>query len=122
MREQRICCVSQQAYIEKLAHTFLLEPVHAPTTPVEANVYDKLRMAQDEPDFEGLYRSIVGGLLFIFVCTRMDIGFAVSLLTQNLAKPKPTHFLLAKRVLAYLVGTKSFGLILGGQPSSDLIT
>ena len=84
------------------------------------NVYDKLRMAQDEPDFEGPYRSIVGGLLFIFVCTRMDIGFAVSLLTQNLAKPKPTHFLLAKRVLAYLVRTKSFGLILGGQPSSDL--
>ena len=120
LRDQRICCVSQQAYIEKLAHTFLLEPVHAPTTPVEANVYDKLRMAQDEPDFEGPYRSIVGGLLFIFVCTRMDIGFAVSLLTQNLAKPKPTHFLLAKRVLAYLVGTKSFGLILGGQPSSDL--
>ena len=79
-------------------------------------MYDKLRMAQEEPDFEGPYRSIVGGLFFVFVCTRMDIGFALSLLTQNFAKPKHTHFLLAKRVLA------SFGLILGGQPSSDLST
>ena len=118
--EQRICCISQKSYIEKLAHTFLLDSVHAPTTPVDTNVYDKLRMAQEEPDFEGPYRSIVGGLFFVFVCTRMDVGFALYFLTQNLAKPKPTHFLLAKRVLAYLLGTKSFSWILGGQPSSDL--
>ena len=69
LREQQICCVFQQSYIERLAQTFLLEPVHAPTTPVKSNAYDKLRLAQQEPDFEGPYRSIVGGLLFIFVCT-----------------------------------------------------
>ena len=50
----------------------------------------------------------------------MDIGFAMSILTQNLARPKPTHFILAKKVLAYLHGTKSLGLILGGEVSSDL--
>ena len=50
----------------------------------------------------------------------MDIGFAMSVLTQNLARPKPTHFILAKKVLAYLHGTKSLGLILGGEVSSDL--
>ena len=112
----------QTTYIDKLVSTFLCESsfVHSPTTPVEVNVYDRLRLAQTEPDFEGPYRSIVGGLLFLFVCTRIDIGFAMSILTQQLAKPKPTHFLLAKRVLAYLKGTKSFGLILGGEPISAL--
>ena len=62
----------------------------------------------------------MGDLLFFFVCTKIDIGFAMSILTQQLAKPKPTHFLQAKRVLAYLKGTKSFGLILGGEPISAL--
>jgi hypothetical protein len=116
LREQGICCISQTTYIDKLVSTFLSESpdMHSPTTPMEVNVYDRLRLAQSEPDFEGPYRSIVGGLLFLFVCTRIDIGFAMSILTQQLAKPKPTHFLLAKRVLAYLQGTKSFGLILGG--------
>jgi hypothetical protein len=45
----------------------------------------------------------------------MDIGFSISILTQQLANPKPTHFLMAKRVLMYLLGTKDFGLILGGE-------
>ena len=51
----------------------------------------------------------------------MDIGFALSILTQHLANPKPTHFQMAKRVLFYLVGTKSFGLILGGGQLTTLI-
>ena len=119
LREQGICCVSQRLYIEKLAELFLCaDDSHCmsyPTTPMEASVYDKLTLAQQEAKFEGPYRSIVGGLLYIFVCTRMDIGFAISILTQQLANPKPTHFLIAKRVLMYLLGTKNFGSILGGK-------
>ena len=125
MREQGICCVSQQLYVEKLARVFLKEqdtqyPAY-PTTPMEVNAFDRLEKAESEPNFEGPYRSIVGGLLYISVCTRMDIGFALSILTQNLANPKPTHFLMAKRVLFYLVGTKSFGLVLGGEKLTTLI-
>ena len=63
---------------------------------MEAHVYDKLQLAHEEPDFEGPYRSIVGGLLFLFVSTRVDIGFALSILSQHLSNPKPTHFMLAK--------------------------
>ena len=46
-------------------------------------------------------------------------NFTGRALWPRLAKPKPTLFLPAKRVLTYLVGTKSFGRILGEQPSSD---
>ena len=127
MREQGICCVSQQLYVEKLARVFLKEqdtqyPAY-PTTPMEVNAFDRPRLekAEEEQNFEGPYRSIVGGLLYVSVCTRMDIGFALSILTQNLANPKPTHFQMAKRVLFYLVGTKSFGLVLGGEKLTTLI-
>jgi hypothetical protein len=38
-----------------------------------------------------------------------------------LAKPKPTHFQMAKRVLFYLKGTRTFGLILGGEALTTLV-
>ena len=82
---------------------------------MDINVFDKLAKAKEEPNFEGPYRSIVSGLLYVSVCTRVDIGFSLSILTQHLAKPKPTHFMMAKRVLFYLKGTKTFGFILGGK-------
>ena len=34
--------------------------MNSPTTPIEVNAYDRLRLTQSEPDFEGPYRSIVG--------------------------------------------------------------
>ena len=55
------------------------------------------------------------------MCTRVDIGFAVSVLTQHLACPKPTHFLLANRVLQYLQGTKTHSLLLGGEIIQSLV-
>ena len=69
MREQRICCVLQQSYVEKRTRNFLTEqdtqfPTY-PTTPMDINAFDKLEKAEEEPDFEGPYRSIVGGLLYI---------------------------------------------------------
>ena len=50
----------------------------------------------------------------------MDIGFAISILTQQLENSKPSHFLMAKRVLKYLIGIKNFGLILGGEAIPSL--
>ena len=63
----------------------------------------------------------MGGLLYLSVCMRIDICFAVSILTQQLSNPKPSHFLMAKRVLFYLQGTSSFGLILGGEVLPTLV-
>ena len=61
------------------------------------------------------------GLLYLFVCIWVGIGFSISILTQHLAKPMPTHFQIAKRVLLSLQGTKSFGLILGGEVLTTLV-
>ena len=120
LRGQGICCISQQTYIDKLAKHFFLvgNDTHFPAypaTPMEVNIHNKLIQAMDKLNFEGPYRSIVGGLLYSFVCTRVDIGFSVSILIRHLSNPKPTHFMMAKHVLFYLQGTKSFGLLLGGE-------
>ena len=62
LRQEGVCCISQRNYIEKLATMFLRDQISSPlpvfpTTPMEANVYDKLLAAKEEQKFEGPYRS-----------------------------------------------------------------
>ena len=46
----------------------------------------------------------------------------MSILTQHLADPRPTHFAMAQRVLFYVLGTKTLGLVLGGEILPTLIS
>jgi len=46
----------------------------------------------------------------------------MSILTQHLADPRPTHFAMAQRVLFYVLGTKTLGLVLGGETLPTLIS
>ncbi|KAI0507419.1 hypothetical protein KFK09_013544 [Dendrobium nobile] len=55
------------------------------------------------------YRQITGSLQYATI-TRPDIAFAVNTLCQHMHSPLLQHFLLLKRLLRYLKGTKDFGL------------
>ena len=46
----------------------------------------------------------------------------MSILTQHLADPRPTHFAMAQRVLFYVLGTKTLGLVLGEEILPTLIS
>lgn len=50
-------------------------------------------------------------LLYIAGCTRPDISRAVSTLSRFMIDPSTTHMACAKRVLRYLKGTKTLGII-----------
>ena len=43
-------------------------------------------------------------------CTRPDLCYAVTMLSQHMANPKVVHLKLAKHVLRYLKGTINYGL------------
>jgi hypothetical protein len=61
-----------------------------------------------------LFQCLVGLLLFLQLCSRPDISFAVLLLSQHCALPEPHHFATAKHVLCYLKGTHNYRLHYGG--------
>ena len=48
---------------------------------------------------------IVGSLIYIMTCTRPDLSWIVSKLSQHLAEPKQQHWTAAKHLLRYLKGT-----------------
>jgi hypothetical protein len=60
------------------------------------------------------YMSLVGSLLYAAMVTRPDIGFAVQKLSRKLQEPGLAEWVAGKRVLRYLAGTRSLGLVFGG--------
>ncbi|XP_050946539.1 uncharacterized mitochondrial protein AtMg00810-like [Cucumis melo] len=58
---------------------------------------------------EGLYRSIIGSLLY-FTTSRPDIGFAVGVYARYQASPRVSHLHSAKYILKYVLGTVDYGL------------
>ena len=61
------------------------------------------------------YMEIVGTLLYAAISTRPDIAHAVHKLTRHMHSPLKRHMTAAERVLRYLAGTKSLGLVFGSR-------
>jgi len=51
------------------------------------------------------YREAVGSLIYLSTCTRPDINFVISRLSQYFAKPTEEHWNTVKQVFRYLKGT-----------------
>ena len=81
----------------------------SPHTPCTATVkLDPVEMGEEFT--QNPYRSLVGELLYLSVCTRPDIAYAVGFLSKFLDKAGEAHWAAAIRVLAYLKGTSTYGL------------
>jgi hypothetical protein len=59
------------------------------------------------------YKELIRSLMCAAICTRPDIAFAVSMLSQFMVNPSKVHWRAALRVLCYLKGTCDKGLYFG---------
>nr|GEW03007.1 hypothetical protein [Tanacetum cinerariifolium] len=59
------------------------------------------------------YANAVGSLMYLMVCMRPDITYAVSIVSRYLANPDKSHWEAVKWILKYLRGTANVGLIYG---------
>ncbi|XP_059051907.1 uncharacterized protein LOC131846587 [Achroia grisella] len=63
------------------------------------------------PDEKVPYRELIGSLMYLSVCTRPDIAHAVNFMSQFCNCFEEVHWTATKRILRYLKGTKSLGLV-----------
>ena len=56
-----------------------------------------------------LYRQLIGSLMYL-VNTRLDMSFVVNTLSQFMVEPWRVHWIAAKHVMRYIVGTVDYGL------------
>ncbi|XP_052489879.1 uncharacterized mitochondrial protein AtMg00810-like [Gossypium raimondii] len=111
--------LSQKAFSLKILNRFSIQNCKATSTLIA--IGEKLTSQGDfEKVNESTYRSLVGCLLYL-TATRPDIMFVVSLLSRFMHCCNVNHFQAAKRVLRYIKGTLSFGMMFTKVDSMKLI-
>ncbi|XP_043725534.1 secreted RxLR effector protein 161-like [Telopea speciosissima] len=56
------------------------------------------------------YSSTMGSLMYVMICTRSAISYAVGMLGRYVSNPDMDHWVTAKKVMHYLQGTKDYML------------
>jgi hypothetical protein len=116
-RQNRILYLSQEAYIDKVAHQFGINNGAPVSTPIETSPLPENSPEYScPPDQRIIYQRIVGSLMYIMLGSRGDVAYAVSMASRYLANPGPQHMKLARRILRYLHGTKGLRLTYKGRP------
>ncbi|KAL2612002.1 hypothetical protein R1flu_023694 [Riccia fluitans] len=57
------------------------------------------------------YESAVGNLMYLMVCTRPDITYALGKVSKYMANPWKVHWKAMKWILRYIKGTMGYGLL-----------
>ena len=96
--------MSQEKYAKKLLHKFGMQDSKPRYTPCEVKSIVINETLLDEND-ANLYRQIVGCLIYLMTCTRPDLSFTVTKLSQHMSKPNIYHMTMAKHALRYVKGT-----------------
>ena len=109
-REAGTCTITQEAQVEKLLKEFDMQncnPVDVPCLsgplPCEADCEEPYDGKWDMQSFEG-------HVLYLYMCTRPDIGHVVKVLSRFTTKFGKRHVQFAKHLLRYLKGTSKRGL------------
>ncbi|TXG71321.1 hypothetical protein EZV62_006256 [Acer yangbiense] len=110
--------LSQRKYIRDLLHKTHMLDANVASTPL--SVTDSLVLHDGSPLTDPTqYRQIVGSMQYLSL-TRPDVSFAVNKLSQFMHCPTIKHWTAVKRVLRYLKGTISHGLLLHRKSPSLL--
>jgi transposase InsO family protein len=102
--------IAQERYVKELLEAYEMEGAHAVLTPAAARVEAFNDSPLLEADAVREYGSLMGALGWVATSTRPDIACTVSQLQRYTAAPRRAHMAAARRVLAYLGGTRELGL------------
>ncbi|GAA5915667.1 hypothetical protein JCM5296_000044 [Sporobolomyces johnsonii] len=109
--------LDQRHYVEKLLERFDFRSEVAKGVETPASLAGDLRPIQpDEVPVRERYREMLGALLYLAICTRPDLSYAVAVASRFSAAPAMRHWIALKRILRYAAQTKEQGLIY--QPSA----
>jgi hypothetical protein len=102
---------SVEGAIDRCLEKFGMEQVKPAATPCYSTSSEKANLAKDDEISEEKFpiRSLVGSLQYISNTCRPDVSFACQVVARQVAKPTVATVKRAKRIMAYLKGTKLQG-------------
>jgi hypothetical protein len=117
-RRANLIHVSQSPYIDTLASKLKINLSNNRAIPMTTNADLSLGALADD-DRAKLYRSIIGGLMWLARRTRPDICYSAGVLARYSARPTVNAYNSAIRVVKYLASTRSYGIVVGLSCSSN---
>ena len=122
-RTARTISIGQSNYITGLLERHNMATCNPVVTPMEKVTQTQLATATNDHNATleetREYQSIIGGVMYAMLCTRPDIAFAVSTLSQFASNPSALHRQALQRVLRYLRGTVHQRIIYQGEGPTD---
>ena len=110
--------LSQQQYITDLLRRTNMNATKPLPTPMQTN----LRLQKDASSAmhdPSMFRSVVSALQYV-IFTRLKLSYVVNKVCQFMHSPQDHHWKAIKRILRYLGGTRTHGLILQPKPSPTI--
>ena len=119
--------LSQQSYLEKVLKRFLMENAKAVGVPLVGHFKrssDQCPKTNKEKEkmMNVPYASASGSLMYVMVCSRLDITHSVSVLSRFMANPGKCHWDGVKWLLRYIKGSISTCLVFGTKDREMVIT
>ena len=118
-RQVRTLTLSQERFIDTILKKFKFEDVRAAKTPLapgsrltkdnSPKTPAEIALASKHP-----YRQVIGSLMYLMVCTRPDIAFAISQLSRYSSNHGTEHWNALVHVIRYVKGTKGLGITFKG--------
>ena len=119
--------VHQSTYIKNIFKHFYMDKAHPLSLPMIVRSLDMkndpFRPCKNGEGLLGLevpYLSVIGALMYISNCTRLDISFSINLLARYSFAPTQRHWNGIKHILCYLRGTTDMGLFYSKELKQQL--
>ena len=103
--------ISSSQYIESILWKEGLTQMNTVSTPLDPNVQLVPNPKGNIRNRSNSFARLLGELQYIANATRPDISYAVNRLASYMANPSLQHTTALKRVLRYLAGTRSLGIV-----------
>ncbi|MCP3667284.1 MAG: hypothetical protein GY696_33120 [Gammaproteobacteria bacterium] len=114
-RENRRLFMSQEKLFSELLQNFGMENCNPVSTPIEAGL--KLESHDGDSVDKARYQSLIGSINYAVTATRPDLAAALTSVNKFMQNPGPQHWSAAKRILRYIKGTLSHGILFSGDDS-----
>ena len=122
-RKNKLLALSQASYIDKVFIKYAMQNSKKGNLPSRHGVYLSKeqcpKIPQEEEKMRQVpYASTVGNLMYVMLCTRPDIYFAVGMVSRYQSNLGLNHWVAVKLILKYLRRTRNYMLV---YSSRDLI-
>ncbi|WCJ31679.1 Retrovirus-related Pol polyprotein from transposon TNT 1-94 [Euphorbia peplus] len=121
-RPNRMIGLSQSTYLDKVLRRFSMENSKRGNLPMvvckrEHQLSKKMCPVTEEDRMKMAgkpYANAIGSIMYVMLCTRPDVAFALSMTSRFQANPGERHWTAVKNILKYLRRTKEMFLVYGG--------